>query len=238
MLKIVRTPSSWRTGTTKRVARWWAGANMKPKPASSMQRATPSGVEVDARAERLQHVGRPGGAGGGAVAVLGHGAPRARGDQRGGGGDVERASPPTGARGVEQVLLRAWHARGELAHRARHARQLLNSLALGAQRNQEAGDLGLGDLAVHDLRQHLGSLSFAQVLARCERVDRAREDRVGHQSRKLLNSCLPSSVSTDSGWNCTPSAGSSRWRSAISTPSPSAEASKQAGSSRSTISEW
>src|SRR5919204_362553 len=42
-LKIVRPASSRRTGTTKRVAWWWVGANMKPKPASSMQRATASG---------------------------------------------------------------------------------------------------------------------------------------------------------------------------------------------------
>src|SRR3954454_14214174 len=43
-LKIVRTASSLRTGITKRVAPWWAGANMKPKPASSMHCATASGV--------------------------------------------------------------------------------------------------------------------------------------------------------------------------------------------------
>src|SRR3954447_1834200 len=42
-LKIVLTASSLRTGTTKRVAPWCAGANMKPKPASSMQRATAAG---------------------------------------------------------------------------------------------------------------------------------------------------------------------------------------------------
>src|SRR3954454_16328935 len=42
-LKIVRTASSLRTGTTKRVAWWWAGANMKPKPTSRMQAATASG---------------------------------------------------------------------------------------------------------------------------------------------------------------------------------------------------
>src|SRR5690349_11132069 len=43
-LKIVRTASSLRTGTTKRVAPWCAGANMKPKPTSLMQRATASGL--------------------------------------------------------------------------------------------------------------------------------------------------------------------------------------------------
>src|SRR4051812_30181367 len=42
-LKIVRTASSFRTGTTKRVAWWCAGANMKPKPAPRMHSATPSG---------------------------------------------------------------------------------------------------------------------------------------------------------------------------------------------------
>src|SRR3954463_6699532 len=43
-LKIVRTASSLRTGTTKRVAPWWAGANMKPKPTSLMHRATSGGL--------------------------------------------------------------------------------------------------------------------------------------------------------------------------------------------------
>src|SRR5205823_3400074 len=42
-LKIVRTASSLRTGTTKRVAWWCAGANMKPNPHSRMQSATASG---------------------------------------------------------------------------------------------------------------------------------------------------------------------------------------------------
>src|SRR5215211_2233292 len=42
-LKIVRTASSLRTGTTWRMARWKRGANMKPKPSSEMQAATASG---------------------------------------------------------------------------------------------------------------------------------------------------------------------------------------------------
>ena len=53
--------------------------------------------------------------------------------------------------------------RGELAHRARQAGQLVDRLALRAQRDQEAGDLDLGDLAVHDLGEHLGGLVGAQV---------------------------------------------------------------------------
>ena len=42
-LKIVRTPSSLRTGTTCFMAAWWRGANMNPKPSSRMQSATASG---------------------------------------------------------------------------------------------------------------------------------------------------------------------------------------------------
>src|SRR3954470_750797 len=43
-LKIVRTASSLRTGITNRVAPWWAGANMNPKPTSLIHRATASGL--------------------------------------------------------------------------------------------------------------------------------------------------------------------------------------------------
>ena len=147
----MRTASSVRTGTTKRVAWWWAGANMKPKPASSMQPATTVGTEVDAGAERLEQVGGAGGAGGGAVAVLGHRAAGAGGDQGGGGGDVEGRRPAAGAGGVEQVGALRRHVRGERAHRARQPGELVHGLALGAQRDQETGDLRLGGLAVHDL---------------------------------------------------------------------------------------
>src|SRR3954462_8346198 len=41
---MVRTASSFRTGTTAAVAWWCFGANMKPKPISSMHSATCSGV--------------------------------------------------------------------------------------------------------------------------------------------------------------------------------------------------
>src|SRR5579871_1922794 len=40
ILKIVRTPSSRRTGAACFIAAWWLGANMKPTPTSSMQRPT------------------------------------------------------------------------------------------------------------------------------------------------------------------------------------------------------
>ena len=43
MLNIVRTPSSLRTGATFFMAGWWLGANMKPMPTSSIERAICSG---------------------------------------------------------------------------------------------------------------------------------------------------------------------------------------------------
>ena len=47
---------------------------MKPKPISSMHAPIAAGVQVDPRADRLEHVRRPRQAGRRATAVLGHGA--------------------------------------------------------------------------------------------------------------------------------------------------------------------
>ena len=59
-------------------------------------------------------------------------------------------------------------------------------------------------------------------------------------ARKLASSPGPSGVRMDSGWNCTPSTGRSRWRSPMTTPSEvSAVTSSTSGSeARSTTSEW
>src|SRR5881227_1555750 len=46
---------------------------------------------------------------------------------------------------------------------------LVHRLSLRAQRDQEAGDLRLRDLAVHDLGEHRRRLVGAQVPPRCER---------------------------------------------------------------------
>ena len=46
MLKIVRAPSSTRTGCTKRIAGWCIGAIMKPMPASASARSTTSGPTI------------------------------------------------------------------------------------------------------------------------------------------------------------------------------------------------
>src|SRR5438445_818444 len=46
MLKIVRIPSSLRTGPACFMALWWLGANMKPMPVSAMLAATCCGFSM------------------------------------------------------------------------------------------------------------------------------------------------------------------------------------------------
>ena len=151
--------------------------------------------------------------------MLGDRAARSGGDQGGGRGNVEGTPPAACSRGVEQVALAA-HGHRHGAHRASQPGELVDGLALRAQGDQEGRDLHFGGLAVHDPRQHLGGLIGAQVATRRQRVDRLRQGRVGHQLRKFASSPMPCSVRTDSGWNWTPSAGSSRWRTPISTSPP------------------
>ena len=100
-------------------------------------------IEVDAGAKRLEQVGGARRAGRGAIAVLCHRTPGARGDERRGRGYVERASASARPGGVEQVGPIAGHVRRQLAHRAGEPGELADRLPLGAQRDQEGGDLGL-----------------------------------------------------------------------------------------------
>src|SRR4029078_7694109 len=69
----------------------------------------------------------------------------------------------------------------------------------------------------HDLLHRLASLGASQVVP----VEHARKQLLDHKrpARKLRASAAPSGVSTDSGWNCTPTTGSVRWRTAITSPS-------------------
>ena len=179
--------------------------------------------------ERLEDVGAARQAGGRAVAVLGQRAAGAGGDQRRGGRDVEGRAPAAGARGVDEVVALARHRRGERAHRARQAGELVDRLPLRAQPDQERGDLRLGGLAGHDLGQHRrppapgpdrgptrarrwpgsGASRYVKEVLQ-QRLALVGEDRLGMELDAL--------------------GGSSRWRMAITTPPPVAETSKQAGS--------
>ena len=89
-LKIVRTPSALRTGTTCFIAAWCCGANMNPKPDRLDAVGHLLGREVDPRAERLEHVGGAALRRGGAVAVLRDRAAGPGGHERRRRRDVER----------------------------------------------------------------------------------------------------------------------------------------------------
>ena len=158
----------------------------------------------------------------------------AGGDQRGGGRDVERRAPAAGAGGVEQVVARrrapAWPARASCAARPASSstvspfvRSAIRKAAICASRR----------VAGHDLAQHGRRPRSCGEVAGPTRARRCASGR-GRSvtARKFASSCLPSSVSTDSGWNCTPSAGSSRWRMPMSTPPPLAVTSKHVGQRR------
>src|SRR5205823_6321270 len=89
--------------------------------------------------------------------------------------------------------------------------------AFRPQGDEEAGDLRLRGLAAHDLVHRAASLVAGQIVS----IEQRSHDCLNHSrpSTKFRPSAGPSGVSTDSGWNCTPTIGSSRWRTAITSPS-------------------
>ena len=167
--------------------------------------------------------------------MLGDRAAGAGGDQSGGRGHVERAPPAARAGGVEQVRrARSAHAQPARASCAPAPRARRPSRPWCAARS------GSPAICVSEASPCMISASTSAVSsalrsrrAASESIARVRialgisrfpsgGDVVARStaSRKLPSSSRPCSVRTDSGWNCTPSAGSSRWRRPISTPSP------------------
>src|SRR5262249_4251847 len=118
-------------------------------------------------------------------------------------------------------------------HRLRAAGDLGCGLTLEAQRDEEAADLRLGRLAAHDRPHHVARLGAREVVP----LEQAR-DRPAQHSRKFLSRSLPSGVSTDSGWNCTPSIGSSRWRTPMTSPSSLRAVTSSASGTRAAAREW
>ena len=176
-LKIVRVPSSTRVGPTFFIAGWCAGANMKPMPASSMQRATLLRRELDLDAERTQHVRRARARGERAVAVLGDRNAGARHDEGRAGRDVVGARRiAAGADHVDRVGGRG-DAQHLLAHGGDRAGDFLDGLAAHAQRHQEAAHLRRRGLARHHAVEAARGLFAAQ---------RGAGRRLGDQSFEVI----------------------------------------------------
>ena len=130
-------------------------------------------------------------------------------DEGGGGRDVVSVrAVPAGADDVDEVGARRADAKNVLTHCLRAARDLVGSFALRPQRDEEAGDLRVRRLAGHDHGHRSARLVAGEIVA----LEQPRERLLDHKrpSRKLRASAGPSGVSTDSGWNWTPTAGRSR----------------------------
>ena len=177
-LKIVRTASSLRTGID--VARGAVVGGREHEAEADLVDAAADrvGLEVDAHAERLEHVGRARQPGRGAVAVLGDRAAGAGGDQRGGRGDVEGRAAAAGAGGVDQVVALAGDRRGQ--RRIVRARPTSSSIVSPFVRSAIS-------TAAISASEALPSMISASTPAVCsddrswrggERVDRFREHRV------------------------------------------------------------
>ena len=125
---------------------------MKPKPSSSIERAIRSGGCSKREAERLEHVGGAGGRRHGPVPVLGNARAGRRRHDRGRRRDVERVRAVAARPGrVDEVVPLRPHRQDVLAHRLRATGDLVRRLALDAERDEEAADLGRRRLAAHDL---------------------------------------------------------------------------------------
>ena len=193
------------------------GAGEHEAEAELVDRARdPLGRLLEVDPERLQHVGRARGRAGGAVPVLRDRGARRRGDERRGGGDVERAGAvAAGADDVDHGGALRRHGNDVLAHGRGEPGDLVGGLALRAQRDEEPGDLGGRRLAVHDRAHQLVRVLAREVVAVEQQLDRGADDH----RRKFLAISGPSGVSTLSGWNWTPSIGSATWRTPITSPS-------------------
>ena len=126
-----------------RSAGWNAAAKQKVIPTSSPTRATSAAGRSSRMPSCLEHVGRAGLGRGRPVAVLDHRRAGAGGDDRGHRRDVHRHRPvAAGADDVEHPAARrraGWRASYIAVD---EPLELVDGLALGAQRDGEAGDLG------------------------------------------------------------------------------------------------
>ena len=207
-----------------------AEAELVDRPCDPLRR------QLELEAERLEHVRRSGRRRDCPVAVLRDARARGRRNQRRRRRDVESPSPvSTGSGGVHEVLPLRVDGENVGAHRVRTAGDLVCGLALRPQRHDEACDLRVRRLAAHDRPHRLARFVAGEVVP----VEHAVEACLDHRSRKFSSRSRPTgSVSTDSGWNWTPSTGSSRWRTPITSPSSLVADTVRQSGTRVAASEW
>ncbi len=120
-------------------------------------------VEADPHAQRLEHVGRTALGCERSVAVLRHDRTGARGDERGGGRDIEGGDrSSTGPAGVHEVCAVRLDPHHGVAQRAGGARHFLRGLAFHAQSHQQGRHLSRRRFAAHHGPEHFGRLALTQ----------------------------------------------------------------------------
>ena len=170
---------------------------------------------LERKTKRFEHVRRARCGRDGAVAVLRHACTRSGRNDRRRSRDVDRArAVAAGPSRVDEVVALRPDGEHVAAHRLRTAGDLVRGLALEPERHEEPPDLCLRRLAAHDLVHHFVGLRSRQGAS----VEQFGEGLLDHV-RKFLPRSGPSGVKTLSGWNWTPSIGSSRWRTPITSPS-------------------
>jgi len=117
-------------------------------------------LQVDARAQRLQHVGAARLRRHAAVAVLGHAAAGRGHHEHAGGADVEAVrAVAAGADDVDEVrILRHLDLGRELAHHHRSTGDLADGFLLDAQAGEDGRSHHRRDLAAHDLPHQVDHL--------------------------------------------------------------------------------
>ena len=250
------------------MARWWRGANMKPMPASAMQRltragvmsmATPSASSTSALpqrlvAERLPCLATvtpaPAAIRAAAVEMLKVWAPSPPVPQ------VSRmTSASTSTFSTRSVMARAMptissavspFTRSAESRAAVWASPTPPPMISSTTPRASSSRRSPPALSVAKAWERM-SLGIVAVLSGAAGVERRAAGRVAgrapavppRSSRKLAMRAAPDSVSTLSGWNCTPSTARLRWRSPMTSPASfQALRSSRGESSGSTISEW
>ena len=216
MLKMVRMPSSRRTGATFFMAGWWLGANMKPMPVSRMHWATCAG----GRSMRAPRASRT------SALPEREDTPRLP--------CLATVAPAAAATNMEAVeMLKVWAPSPPVPTMSRKcgppstttgvansritcaAAVISPMVSFLTRRPTRMAAVMAGDISPLMMRRMICSISSWKI-SRCsmQRVSASWAVMVMpgllQALRKLRSSAWPCSVRMDSGWNCTPSIACSR----------------------------
>ena len=229
-LKIVRIPSSRRTVPSSFIAGWKAGREEEDQAHVVQDPARPVRIELDRHAARREHVGRPDAGGDRPVAVLGHRGARAGRDDGGRRREVEEVAADA-ARSARVEQRRAGGSPRAASGRAgpRPRRRSRRMSRPGSRCRTGSRPSAPRSPSRPSGREDLLREGAGQRLPRGRRLSNRHVRRHGlcasraaapaPAATKFASSFSPSGVRTDSGWNCTPKTGRSRWASAMTSPS-------------------